>query len=346
MDYDSDSYNDIEIREENEPGSDHGSSSILESWEKRRQLQRLEENWQPLLMHWKSEMADDNRFIKELCRIGIPQTMRPYAWFCLSGGYTSMQGLEYLYGNLTRQQGDPNIMEEIAGDLHQQFSSHKDFGDQTPGRENLFSVLKAFSLMDNGIGYCREQGPIAAWLLMQMPAEQAFWTLVGISRYRFVNYCKDKARMLLQDKEVLFDLLKRYSPIAYNHLVKIKIDPRTYISEWFLNLYTLTLPPETLLRIWDMFVYEGREILFKVALVLIKGCLGRPELVQRYFTIHETLEILKQLPHHVVDKDALTREVQAIDFSDDSWQGESAGQALKRRAQDPAAEIDPRKRKL
>ena len=47
-------------------------------------------------------------------------------------------------------------------------------------QEDLFRVLKAYTIHNPKDGYCQAQAPIAAVLLMHMPAEQAFWCLVSI----------------------------------------------------------------------------------------------------------------------------------------------------------------------
>lgn len=47
-------------------------------------------------------------------------------------------------------------------------------------QKELFNVLKAYTILNPVIGYCQAQAPIAAFLLMHMPAEQAFWCFVAI----------------------------------------------------------------------------------------------------------------------------------------------------------------------
>jgi len=47
-------------------------------------------------------------------------------------------------------------------------------------QKELFNVLKAYTILNPIIGYCQAQAPIAAFLLMHMPAEQAFWCFVAI----------------------------------------------------------------------------------------------------------------------------------------------------------------------
>ena len=47
-------------------------------------------------------------------------------------------------------------------------------------QEDLFRLLKAYTIHNPQDGYCQAQGPLAAVLLMHMPAEEAFWCFVSI----------------------------------------------------------------------------------------------------------------------------------------------------------------------
>ena len=49
-------------------------------------------------------------------------------------------------------------------------------------------MLKAYSIHNPVDGYCQAQAPIAAVLLMHMPAEQAFWCLVSICEKYLPGY--------------------------------------------------------------------------------------------------------------------------------------------------------------
>jgi len=48
--------------------------------------------------------------------------------------------------------------------------------------------LKAYSVHNTTDGYCQAQAPIAAVLLMHMPAEHAFWCLVSICEKYLPGY--------------------------------------------------------------------------------------------------------------------------------------------------------------
>ena len=47
-------------------------------------------------------------------------------------------------------------------------------------QEDLFHILKAYTIHNPHDGYCQGQAPLAAVLLMHMPAEEAFWSFVSI----------------------------------------------------------------------------------------------------------------------------------------------------------------------
>lgn len=53
---------------------------------------------------------------------------------------------------------------------------------------DLYRILKAYSIFNPAVGYCQAQAPIAAALLMHMPAEQAFWCLVSVCEKYLPGY--------------------------------------------------------------------------------------------------------------------------------------------------------------
>lgn len=55
-------------------------------------------------------------------------------------------------------------------------------------QKDLLNVLKAYSIRNPAVGYCQAQAPIAAFLLMFMPVEDAFWCLVNISDEYLTGY--------------------------------------------------------------------------------------------------------------------------------------------------------------
>lgn len=125
-------------------------------------------------------------------------------------------------------------------------------------------MLKAYSILNPKIGYCQAQAPIAAFLLMHLPAEQAFWCFVSVCDRYLQDYFKAGMEMLQRDAGMLNALVKKTAPPVYRHLQKHKVEPLLFMTDWFLCAMTRTLPWDTLLRVWDCFLCEGIKILFKV----------------------------------------------------------------------------------
>jgi TBC1 domain family member 10 len=148
----------------------------------RAQIVAREKKWLHMLANWSEYMSKNYKKIRERCRKGIPSAVRPKAWFYLSGGQLLHEKYPDLYESLIKQAGNPHIISEIKKDQHRQFPHHEMFLDEEkPGQKELFNVLKAYSIFNPKVGYCQAQAPIAAFLLMHLPAEQAFWVFVSIS---------------------------------------------------------------------------------------------------------------------------------------------------------------------
>ncbi|XP_011495336.1 PREDICTED: TBC1 domain family member 10A [Ceratosolen solmsi marchali] len=295
---------------------------------------RRERKWIRMLSKWSIFMSTNYRKVRERCRKGIPPSVRPRAWLNLCGGALLLKENPNLYQELIKRPGDPKYIDDIKKDLHRQFPHHEMFVENAPGQQELFQILKAYSILNTKVGYCQAQAPIAAFLLMHMPAVQAFWCLVAICDKYLVGYYSHGMETLQRDGDILFALLKKVSPVAYKHLKKQKMEPILYMVEWFLCVYTRTLPWESILRIWDMFLCEGVKIIFKVGLVLLKGCLGRSGQTRKCPTLYETLQILKNPPQSIMEEEYLVYHIQKLNINEEDFEYEHQRQIIKRRSKD------------
>lgn len=73
------------------------------------------------------------------------------------------------------------------------------------------------------------------------------------------------------DGEIFFSLLRRTCPMAYRHLKKFKIDPILYMTEWFMCIFSRTLPWACVLRVWDMFFCEGTTLRLRPNTLVVSG---------------------------------------------------------------------------
>jgi hypothetical protein len=69
----------------------------------------------------------------------------------------------------------------------------------------------------------------------------------------------------------VFDyLLKKYYPKISLKMENNNFDSIIYATNWFITLFTNNLPFKLVTRIIDIFLYEGKEIIYKVALAIMK----------------------------------------------------------------------------
>ena len=88
----------------------------------------------------------------------------------------------------------------------------------------MYRVLKAFSILKPKIGYCQGQAPLASVLLMVMPAEHAFWSLVNLCDLYLDGYFAPGLETLQLHGDMLFALLRKFVPSAHKILKKQKIE--------------------------------------------------------------------------------------------------------------------------
>lgn len=280
-------------------------------------LRHRESKWLEMLNSWDKWMAKKHKKVKERCQKGIPPSLRGRAWLYLTGGKVKREQNQGKFQALDDQPGDPKWVDIIERDLHRQFPFHEMFAARGGhGQQDLLRVLKAYTLYRPEEGYCQAQAPIAALLLMHMPAEDAFWVLVQICEKYLPGYYSTGLEAIQLDGEILNALLRRVSPVAHRHLKKHKLEPILYMTEWFMCAFSRTLPWASVLRVWDMFLCEGVKILFKVGLVLLKCMLGSQEKLKTCQGLYETMELLRAIQPQYMQESFLVREVIELDVSE------------------------------
>uniref|UniRef100_A0A4W5PFW3 TBC1 domain family member 10A n=1 Tax=Hucho hucho TaxID=62062 RepID=A0A4W5PFW3_9TELE len=280
-------------------------------------LRQREIKWLDMLSNWDKWMVKRHKKVRLRCQKGIPPSLRGRAWLYLSGGKVKREQNRGKFEELDSQAGDPKELDVIEKDLHRQFPFHEMFVSRGGhGQQDLFRVLKAYTLYRPEEGYCQAQAPIAAVLLMHMPAEDAFWGLVQICEKYLPGYYSAGLEAIQLDGEILYALTRRVSPLTYRHLEKHKIEPILYMTEWFMCAFSRTLPWASVLRVWDMFLCDGVKIIFRVGLVLLKCMLGTREKLKACQGQYETMELLRAIEPRYMQEGFLVREVLEVPVSE------------------------------
>ncbi|KZV27538.1 hypothetical protein F511_04589 [Dorcoceras hygrometricum] len=108
-------------------------------------------------------------------------------------------------------------------------------------------------------------------LLLLMPKENAFLTLVGIPDDYFDGYYSEEMIEAQGDQIVLEELIREKFPKLVNHLDYLGVQVAWVTGPWFLSIFMKILPWESVLRVWDVLLFQGnRVMLFRTALSLME----------------------------------------------------------------------------
>ncbi|XP_027453896.1 TBC1 domain family member 1 isoform X5 [Zalophus californianus] len=223
---------------------------------------------------------------------GVPRHLRGEIWkflaeqYCLQHQFPSKQRpkdtpYKELLKRLTSQQ------HAILIDLGRTFPTHPYFSAQLgAGQLSLYNILKAYSLLDQEVGYCQGLSFVAGILLLHMGEEEAFNMLkflmfeMGLRK----QYRPDMIILQIQMYQ-LSRLLHDYHRDLYDHLEEHEIGPSLYAAPWFLTVFASQFPLGFVARVFDMIFLQGSEVIFKVALSLLGS--HKPLILQ-----HENLETI------------------------------------------------------
>ncbi|XP_072255838.1 EVI5-like protein isoform X2 [Pyxicephalus adspersus] len=234
------------------------------------------ELWGRIVTHWEEWTRRKEKLLKELIRKGIPHHFRAMVWQMLCNA-TDMP-VKKQYADLLRMSSPCEKL--IRRDIARTYPEHDFFrGQDSLGQEGLFNVMKAYSLIDREVGYCQGSAFIVGLLLMQMPEEEAFCVFVRLMQeYRLRELFKPSMAELGLCIYQLEYLLQDQLPELNLHFRSHCFHTSMYASSWFLTLFLTTFPLPVATRIFDIFIYEGLEVIFRVGMAILT--VNQTELMQ------------------------------------------------------------------
>ncbi|XP_064180172.1 EVI5-like protein isoform X1 [Anguilla rostrata] len=250
----------------------NSGSSLVSSSSASSNLSHLEEDtwilWGRIVNEWEEWRRKKDKLLKELIRKGIPHHFRAIVWQLL-GKATDMP-VKNQYSELLKMSSPCEKL--IRRDIARTYPEHDFFkGQDSLGQEVLFNVMKAYSLVDREVGYCQGSAFIVGLLLMQMPEEEAFCVFVRLMQeYRLRELFKPSMAELGLCIYQFEYLLQEQLPELNVHFRSQSFHTSMYASSWFLTLFLTFLPLPVATRIFDIFMYEGLEIIFRVGMAILQ----------------------------------------------------------------------------
>ena len=228
------------------------------------------EKWQYMLEHYKTYQSIKRFKLKSRTRKGIPDNLRSYVWQLFAGKDKLVK--KGLFEKLDKEPIDENSELSIIKDLDRTYPLCQLFKEKYgKGQRNLFRVLSNYSKYNKKIGYVQGLGYLAALFLIYMDEESAFYMLHAvIKNYEMEGLYLPGFPDLKKKFYVLLNLEKKFIPEIYNILKRDEALPSFYASEWFMCLFCKNLKPNILVRIIDVFLYEGYKVIYRFAIAFLK----------------------------------------------------------------------------
>jgi len=229
------------------------------------------DSWSQVLQEWDRDNPKVYpKILPVLIKNGVPEALRGEVWQRITGASLQQEEIIDAYRVLiTKESPDEKV---ILRDIHRTFPAHEFFKEAGGvGQESLYRISKAYSVYDSEIGYCQGQSFLIAALLLQMPEEQTFGVLVkvmhdlGLRDMFRENFEQLQLRLYQLDR-----LIEANLPDLHVHFQDCGLESHMYASQWFLTVFTAKFPLYLVFRVLDVFLFDGFDAIFQVALAILK----------------------------------------------------------------------------
>ncbi|XP_041646797.1 EVI5-like protein isoform X1 [Cheilinus undulatus] len=258
----------------------NSGSSLVSSSSASSNLSHLEEDtwilWGRIVNEWEEVRKKKEKQLKDLVRKGVPHHFRAIVWQLLCNAQN--MPIKDQYSELLKKTSPCEKL--IRRDIARTYPEHEFFKEKDSlGQEVLFNVMKAYSLVDREVGYCQGSAFIVGLLLMQMPEEEAFCVFVKLMQdYRLRELFKPSMAELGLCMYQFECMIQEQLPDLHMHFQAQSFHTSMYASSWFLTIFLTSFPLPVATRIFDIFMCEGLEIVFRVGLAILQ--MNQTELIQ------------------------------------------------------------------
>lgn len=138
-------------------------------------------------------------------------------------------------------------------------------------QESLCNILLCIALIFPDISYCQGMNCVAAVLLLVLESEETcvYMFAAIINDWKLAKIYEPGLPDLMLREFQFNCYAKRLVPDVYNHLKNEGITTGFFMSRWYLTMFSIYLPLNACLKIWDCVFYSKWKAIIKVSLALM-----------------------------------------------------------------------------
>jgi len=245
----------------------------------------------------KFENVKNTKKVRELWWRGLPPSVRGRVWKLAIPNNLNIT--PHLYNIcLDRAMSSPNneSLAAIRLDVSRTFPTLCVFQEGGPLSDSLQGILAAYAIYRPDVGYVQGMSFVGAVLSLNMEPPDAFACFANLLNHpcHRAAFTLDQKRMNTYYK-VYSSALAHKLPKVFSHFTVAGLSPDLYLLDWLYTIYAKAMPLDVACRIWDVFLRDGDEFLFRTALGVLH--LYQEELLKMDF-VHGA-QFLTKLPENL-----------------------------------------------
>ena len=217
------------------------------------------------------ESLKNTKKVRDLWWCGLPPSIRGKVWKL---GISNDLNIEPSHYNIYLERVYDNPISEclkaIKLDVSRTFPNLGVFQDGGPLFEALEGVLAAYTVYRSDIGYVQGMSFIGAILTLNMEPNDAFACFANLLNkpYHYAAFTLNQKQINVY-YNVFSSALAQKIPKIHLHFSSTGLSPDLYLLDWLYTIYAKAMPLDVACRIWDVFVRDGDEFLFRTALGIL-----------------------------------------------------------------------------
>lgn len=205
----------------------------------------------------------------------------------------------------------------IENDIPRTFPTWEFYNQDTrEGSENvekLRTILQVFTMMRPDIGYVQGMSYLAAFILSECPEYISFVLFYNlITKGQILSFYTFKQDVIMSRLKYFRQAFMQELPELCEYFEEEKVDPRTYVYEWVMTMFTRALEEKVCKRLWDVYFLDGFPSLIAGALAILKLLQGR----LLYADIEDIMKTLKSTMSLVADEHEFAKTMGQVKLSE------------------------------